>query len=222
MAGYRSKYRWFYNNIHSVYYDLLMKWCFLPFGGEWKCRNDMISGVEFSENDRILDMCCGTGGATFSIAEGTPKNCEIVGMDISSGQIKRANRKNKFENVKFIEQDVRETKYPDEHFEKVFITHSLHEMPRMDRYAVLAEAKRILKGGGILVILELDRPDIFLLRMLAGLWFFYWLPFNFETPTRRDMLKHGLKKEVLDSGFIDVKKISKFKGMLQVVVGKRD
>jgi SAM-dependent methyltransferase len=121
--------------------------------------------------------------------------------------------------VKFIEQDVRKTNYPDEHFDKVFITHSLHEMPRKDRYKVLAEARRILKAGGTLVILELDRPNSFLLRILAGLWFFYWLPFNFETPTRRDMIKHGLKKEVLDSGFVDVRKIPKFKGMLQVVIG---
>ena len=48
-----------------------------------------------------------------------------------------------------------------------------------------------------------------------------WLPFNFETPTRKDMFEHGLTKEVEEVGFQNVSKISKFKGVFQVVCGEK-
>jgi demethylmenaquinone methyltransferase/2-methoxy-6-polyprenyl-1,4-benzoquinol methylase len=219
MRDYRRIYRWFYDNVHSVYYDLLMKWCYLPLGGELKCRNDMISDVVLSGNEKILDMCCGTGGTTFAIAERAPENCDIIGMDMSKGQLERAIKKNNFNNVHFELQDIRRTGADPEIYDKVFISHSLHEMVRKDRYMALREARRILKPNGTLVVLELDRPDSIFLRMFTGLWFFYWLPFNFETPTRRDMLKHGLEHEVKESGFSDVRKIPKCNGILQVVLG---
>jgi demethylmenaquinone methyltransferase/2-methoxy-6-polyprenyl-1,4-benzoquinol methylase len=221
MSADRKAYIWFYDNIHSRYYDILMKWCYLPLGGERRSRDEMISDIDFSENEMILDMCCGTGGATFPIARRVHRTSRIIGMDLSRGQIRRAKKKNGYDNVEFIQGDVQRTGYPDENFNKVFITHSLHEMSRDTRLKVLAEAGRIMKTGGELFILELDRPDSFLIRFLTGLWFFYWLPFNFETPTRRDMIKHGLVNEVRISGFKDIEKISKTRGLLQVVTAKK-
>ena len=50
---------------------------------------------------------------------------------------------------------------------------------------------------------------------------FYWLPFNPETPTRRDMLKHGLAEEVRMAGFTDVVRTTLFGGALQVVIGRK-
>lgn len=193
----------------------------MPLGGPNNCRREMISDIDISKNDRILDMCCGTGGITFSIARKAPDSCDIIGMDISKGQLEHAKRKNEFCNVSFVEKDVRQTGADPNTFDKVFITHSLHEMNRNDRCVVLSEAMRILKPDAKVVILELDRPDSPLLRSLAWFWFFYWLPFNFETPTRKDLLEHGLEREVKETGFSSVKKISKYKGMMQVVIGRK-
>ena len=86
---------------------------------------------------------------------------------------------------------------------------------------VLGEARRILREKGELVVLELDNPESLLVRLFAGFWFFYWLPFNFETPTRRDMLKYGLANEVSEAGFNNVRKISKYRGVLQIVQGEK-
>jgi demethylmenaquinone methyltransferase/2-methoxy-6-polyprenyl-1,4-benzoquinol methylase len=221
MSKYRRGYIWFYDNIQSIYYDLLMKWCYLPFGGEFRIRNEMISEIEFFENEKILDMCSGTGGTTFTIARKATDSCHIIGMDISGGQLEKAIKKNDLKNVVFDQKDVRITGVISDHFDKVFIGHSLHEMNRKDRYEVLSESLRILKPDGLLVVLELDKPESLILRLFIWFWFFYWLPFNFETPTRKDMLKHGLEKEISETGYSNVKKISKYRGIMQVIVSKK-
>jgi demethylmenaquinone methyltransferase/2-methoxy-6-polyprenyl-1,4-benzoquinol methylase len=217
----RKSYRWFYDNIHSRYYDLLMKYCFLPFGGEAKCREELLAPVEFSSGERILDMCCGTGGATLGIAGKAGESSEIVGMDLSSGQLRRAKKKRGLSKVRFLEGDVASTGFEDGRFDKVFITHALHEMPRQTRLEVLTEAKRVLKDRGRVIVLELDNPESIFLRLFAGFWFFYWLPFNAETPTRRDMLRHGLENEVREAGFQKVRKISRLRGVCKVVEGEK-
>ncbi|HAV43006.1 TPA: hypothetical protein DCX15_03205 [bacterium] len=221
MAQERRWYKWFYDNIQSRYYNLLVRWCFLPFGGDERCRDKLIEDIEFSTKEAILDMCCGTGGVTFAIAKRIGRECEIIGIDLSSGQINIAQRSNRFANIKFIEGDVVSTSFEDECFNKVFIAHALHEMPREIRLEVLVETKRVLEEKGKVIVLELNRPEDLFIRLFTGFWFFYWLPFNFETPTRRDMLRRGLVNEVKEAGFKDIKKISKYKGIFQIVVGEK-
>jgi ubiquinone/menaquinone biosynthesis C-methylase UbiE len=81
----------------------------------------------------------------------------------------------------------------------------------------LREANRVLRPSGELVVLELDNPPRLSRRLFAGFWFFYWLPFNFETPTRRDMFRHGLATEVRAAGFTNIRKTNYFGSIFQVV-----
>ncbi len=224
----RKSYMWFYDNIHCHYYNILMKWCFLPFGGERRCRHVLIEPVTFGSADRILDMCCGTGGATFAIAEKAGEEADTIGIDVSWGQLRIAQksvdqlaaREHRFNSVKFIEGDVTKAPFKNGYFDKVFITHALHEMEREQRLETLKEAKRMLRQKGKVITLEVNDPKNPLVRLFIGFWFFYWLPFNFETPTRRDMLKHGLESEIKEAGFRNVRKISSHQGVLQLVEGE--
>jgi len=90
-------------------------------------------------------------------------------------------------------------------------------MPRDIRLRALAETRRILRDNGMLIVLELDTPPRLLVRLLLGFWCLYWLPFNFETPTRKDMLKHGLTNEVMESGFKQITKTSSHHGVFQII-----
>jgi len=217
----RKTYKWYYDRIGSRYYDLLMKWCFLPLGGENRCRDDLIAHLDFSPQEQILDMCCGTGRTTFTIAGKAPPDCKIIGMDLSSGQIRVAERKSRFANVEFMQGDAGHTTFQDAFFDKVFIAFALHEMWRDARLQVLSEARRVLKSGGRVIILEMDNPESLSVRLLAGFWLFYWLPFNFETPTRKDMLKHGVSNEMEEAGFENIRRMRKSRGILQVVEGEK-
>jgi demethylmenaquinone methyltransferase/2-methoxy-6-polyprenyl-1,4-benzoquinol methylase len=214
-------YRWYYDTIACRYYDLMIKWCFLPFGGERKVRSAILDAAAPETGERILDICCGTGSATFAAAEMVGGQSRIVGLDLSSGQIRAAQRRNRFPNVEFMTADASNTPFCGGEFDRVIIPHALHEMPRPLRLAVLTEAGRVLKPGGVLAVFEMDNPPSLLWRLVIGFFWFYWLPLNFETPTRRDMLRHGVKEEVGEAGFARVERISLFHGALQVVKGIR-
>lgn len=81
----------------------------------------------------------------------------------------------------------------------------------------------MLRPEGRVAVLELDAPPSRLRRILLGAWLLYWLPYpiNFETPTRRDLLRHGLAREVREAGFADIHKVSKYRGCMQVVTARR-
>jgi ubiquinone/menaquinone biosynthesis C-methylase UbiE len=219
----RKTYKWLYDNILCHQYDILLKWLLFPFGGEKKFRQEMMAPIKFLPKERILDICCGTGGSTFVIKEKVGEDAEIIGLDLSLGQIKVAKRKNRFGDVTFIVADATSIGFKSGHFDKVFIAHALHEMPREIRLKVLREVRRVLREKGKVIVLELDDPKNPKRRKLLSLWFGYWLPYpiNFENSTRKDMLKHGVVNEVKEAGFRNVQKISKFQGTMQVVIGEK-
>lgn len=217
----KKLYKWWYDNIESKFYNLMAKWLLLPLGGETAFRRTMIEPVSFEDGETILDMCCGTGGATFFISEKAGNASEIIGMDLSSGQLHYARKRQYCCPTRFIEGDVTSTTFQDDSFDKIFVTHAIHEMPRESRLQTLCEAKRLLRPQGQVIVLELDNPPSIWLRILVGLWGFYWLPGNFETPTRRDMLRHGVSNELKESGFINVTKYSAYRGIFQTVIGTK-
>ncbi|KPL22017.1 MAG: hypothetical protein AMJ75_08880 [Phycisphaerae bacterium SM1_79] len=226
LIGYRAVgsmetklYKWWYDHIESKFYNPMIKWIALPFGGETKLRRALIEPVSFGDGEKILEMCCGTGGATVFISERAGHGCEIIGMDLSSGQLKYAKKRKYACPTQFIEGDVTGTEFEDGSFDTVFITHAVHEMPRESRLQTLQEARRLLRPEGRVIVLEIDNPPNVWLRLLIGFCFFYWLPGNFETPTRRDMFKRGLSNEVKESGFVDVRKYSIYHGVFQTVIG---
>jgi ubiquinone/menaquinone biosynthesis C-methylase UbiE len=221
MSSDRRAYRWYYDHVHCHLYNALIKWCFLPFGGERKVRRALIGAVPLRSGDRILDMCCGTGGVTFALAEAVGEGTSIKGIDLSAGQARIARRNNRRPNVAFAIMDASRTAFRDAAFDVIVIPHALHEMPAPTRHAVLQEAKRLLADGGLLAVLEMDTPTSRALHLLIAFWWFYWLPFNVETPTRRDMLKKGLVTEVEAAGFTDVTKSSPFGGVFQVVQARK-
>jgi demethylmenaquinone methyltransferase/2-methoxy-6-polyprenyl-1,4-benzoquinol methylase len=221
MAINRELYKWFYDHVWCHLYDLVVWWCFLPLGGEKKVRRKLVDAIDLQTADNILDMCCGTGSTTFVLAEHAGKKSKIKAIDLSQGQIRVAQKRNRYDNISFEAMDSAHTDFDDGSFDVVVIAHALHEMPRQSRISVLREAKRVLNDGGRLVVFEMDNPPSSLMRMFIGFWWFYWLPFNFETPTRREMLKHGLDNEISEAGFRDITKRSLYNGSLQAIQAKK-
>lgn len=48
-----------------------------------------------------------------------------------------------------------------------------------------------------------------------------WNPFNFETATRRDMIRSGIVNEVEEAGYKNIGKHSVYKGIFQTVTGEK-
>jgi len=213
----RRRYRLLYDRVLSHIYDLYMAWYMLPFGGERRFRRNMLEGLSFRPGERILDCTCGTGNCAIALCERAGGEARLIASDLSRGQLRMAKEKRQLAGVPLLVADASALPFPEGAFDSVFLPHAIHEMSHELRLAVLRDAHRICDAGGRVVVLELDRPPRRLTRWLLGFWFLYWVPFNFETPTRRDLERRTVSAEVAAAGFANVRKLSKYAGTMQVV-----
>ena len=109
------------------------------------------------KGERVADIGCGVGMVARYIAASVGDTGEVVGVDVSAGQIEQARKL--FEgvprnNARFVVASAYETELPSDSFDRVYSRFLLMHVARpMD---VLLEMKRILKPGGVLAIEDGD------------------------------------------------------------------
>lgn len=75
--------------------------------------------LEFNGDENVLDVAAGTGCVSITIAQALPK-CNITGIDFSAGMLRQARAKAEAagrRNAEFIEMDMQELRFPDNHFD---------------------------------------------------------------------------------------------------------
>lgn len=104
------------------------------------------TAAHVSENSRALDICCGTGGLVFHLAE---KCASVTGVDHARGMIRYARNRQVergLENVTFAHADARFlSDFEDQGFDSAILSLALHEMPRASGIRVLKEAARVAR-----------------------------------------------------------------------------
>ena len=107
--------------------------------------------INFKENLKFLDVGCKNGRLLFKLASFL-HNYEFHGLDINPDHIKKNEKKNKFDNVKFHCAPAEDMPLSNEYFDIVVCTNALHHFPQ--RVRALDEMHRVLKPGGELYLLE--------------------------------------------------------------------
>ncbi|MBM4233586.1 MAG: class I SAM-dependent methyltransferase [Gammaproteobacteria bacterium] len=99
---------------------------------------------------RVLDWGVGHGAALMTWQQRQPQS-ECHGVDLSAPCLKVTNLRARERGMRFLlsQQDLEHLDYPDAHFDLVFFNFMLHELPPAHTPALLAEAARILKPGGL-------------------------------------------------------------------------
>lgn len=105
---------------------------------------------QFTPDDEVLEMGCGTGIFAAMIAERV--KC-VTATDFSPQMLKRAaQRLSGYGNVEVRQEDACRTSFADDSFTAVLAVNMLHHAD--DARAVLRECRRVLTPGGRLVIID--------------------------------------------------------------------
>ncbi len=108
-----------------------------------------------NEGETILDIGCGAGVDTILAAMMTGPSGEVVGIDLVSEMLKRAEANlalTNLNNVTFREASAEDLSFQDENFEVVISNGVFNLVP--DKSEALSEVFRVLKPGGRLMIAD--------------------------------------------------------------------
>ena len=94
-------------------------------------------------NSNVIDVGCGTGRFSFSIADKVNK---VVGVDLSSKNITTANKtlqKNPNNKISFLHTNLANLISQNHHYDYAVMTYVIHEVNPEDRIALLSEMTQI-------------------------------------------------------------------------------
>jgi len=136
-------------------YDFLNR--FLSMGIDKGWRKKAIKILSAHKPKRILDIATGTGDFAIAALELNPD--EVIGVDISEGMLEIGRKKlvaKGITNVRLESGDSEDLQYEDASFDAVVVAFGVRNFENLDKG--LSEINRVLKPGGIAVILELSQP----------------------------------------------------------------
>ncbi len=162
-----------FNNI-SHRYDFLNH--FLSLGIDKLWRKKAINLLRFRNPKLILDVATGTGD--FAIQALTLNPDKIIGVDISTGMLDMGRvkiRDQKLESkIELLEGDSENLPFEENKFDAITVAFGVRNFENLE--LGLREIKRVLKPGGMLVVLEFSKPRSFPFKQLYNFYFKSILP----------------------------------------------
>ena len=103
--------------------------------------------VSLAKGKKILDIACGEGYGSYHLSKVA---AEVVGVDINAETIAYAASKYIASNLRFAEGNAVQLPLPDQYFDVVVSFETIEHLEQQQQ--MLAEIKRVLTPGGILII----------------------------------------------------------------------
>ncbi|RYM05392.1 demethylmenaquinone methyltransferase [Sporolactobacillus sp. THM7-7] len=170
-----------HEKVHRVFQKIYKKYdvmnSLISFNRHKSWRRKAESIVDAKSGQHALDVCCGTGDWTISLAEDVGPGGKVVGLDFSDNMLKVAKVKidtHELDNVTLVNGDAMDIPFDSGSFDRVTIGFGLRNVP--DYLTVLKEMNRVLKPGGKIVCLETSQPTIPVYRQLYFFYFRYLMP----------------------------------------------
>jgi demethylmenaquinone methyltransferase/2-methoxy-6-polyprenyl-1,4-benzoquinol methylase len=156
-------------------YDFLNHFLSLNIDKVW--RKKVIKIVKKHQPRRILDVATGTGDLAIAALASNPER--IDGIDISEGMLsvgKSKIKEKKLEQIIYLQKgDAEAIPFPDNTFDAITVAFGVRNFEHLQQG--LKEMFRVLKPGGICVVLEFTMPHKFPFKQFYGFYFKYLLPF---------------------------------------------
>lgn len=159
----------------APYYDFLNH--LLSLGVDIRWRKKAIRQLARIKPASILDVATGTGDLAFEAQRQFP-DARITGLDLSPQMLelasKKRERKQAVHPIDFVLGDSEGLPFADNNFEAVMAAFGVRNFEDLEKG--LSEMFRVLKPGGMLVVLEFSKPRYFPFKQLYNFYFRYVLP----------------------------------------------
>ena len=181
----------------------------LSFGMDFYWRKKAIEKLT-NKPKMILDVACGT--ADFAIAATKMKEVQIIGIDISEKMLEigenKIKQKGLEKQIKLQLADSENLPFESGSFDGITAGFGVRNFENLQ--LGLSEMCRVLKEGGIAVILEPSKPKAFPVKQIYSAYFHYILPF-FGRLISKDNRAYNYLPESVDTfpeneKFIDILK----------------
>jgi len=165
----------------------------------------------------VLDICCGTGTQLHLLQSGGAK---LIGLDISLSGLTYASHK--YPRIPFVCADAASIPFKEASFKGILISFSLHDKSPRVRDELMNEAKRLLKPGGRIILVDFEQP--WSIKSRAGSVFVYIIERlgggdHFRN-NRQFLRAGGLKAIVQKHDLIEIKRYDVEWGALAIVVAE--
>lgn len=118
-------------------------------------------GTAFAPGTRVLEVGCGTGEQTLTLAARSPA-AAFVSVEISARSLAMAHDracKAGLANVAFVRSDLFALPFPDRSFDHAFVCFVLEHLAQPER--ALALVRRLIRPGGTLTVMEGDHGSCY-------------------------------------------------------------
>ena len=171
----KEKVQQMFDNIAPTY-DKLNHIMSLNVDKLW--RRHALKEIVDGTPQRILDVACGTGDSTISIARAAAVGTKVTGADISEGMMalvtEKAEKAGVLDRIDLQVADGEALPYEEGTFDRVTCAFGIRNFEHKEKG--LEEFRRVLRPGGRAVILELSVPQNKVLRWAYDLYFLHILP----------------------------------------------
>jgi ubiquinone/menaquinone biosynthesis C-methylase UbiE len=135
-------------------YDLLI--ALLTFGRERSFREQLLERARLKAGESVLDIGCGTGTLGIVAKQKVGASGVVHGIDALPEMVARAQHKAKRArvDVAFDVALAQSLPFADGRFDVVLSTVMLHHLPRAGREQAVRDARRVLKPGGRLFLVD--------------------------------------------------------------------
>jgi len=136
--------------LYAPIYDFIFDWIFAPG------RAAAVRQLDLKPNDVTLEVGIGTG-LNLPLY---PPTCRLIGIDLSQEMLDKAVERVQtlaMPNVTLKVMDATALDFAENEFDKALATYTISAVP--DPVAVLREMRRVVKPGGVIVILNHFRSE---------------------------------------------------------------
>ncbi len=179
------------------HYDVLMDLLFL--GNYGRFIANVIGSMEIRQGDEILDLGSGTGRNICLMANAAGPTGRVIGVDIGQEMLQQARRRCRpHPQVAFLKARIEGPLHFREKFDTVCLFFVIHGFEDDDKERIIENARKALKPGGTLWVLDYDQFE------LERLWLpLRWAFIHFECELAVEFLKLDLEAMLARAGFGD-------------------